>query len=84
MAKVYSREELTDGEGVNKWVRLPSKAGQRLHGISRASLYILKDKGILKTAVVKQPGNLTGIRILWLPSLLSYLESCVEHPAVKK
>jgi hypothetical protein len=81
--KVYQREELTDGEGVERWVRLPTKPGERLHGLSRSAIYILIDNGVVKSATVKQPGKLTGVRLLWLPSLLNYIESCTDGAVVQ-
>ena len=73
--------ELTDGEGkYEQWVRLPTKPGERLQGLSRAFIYILINEGQVKSACIKKPGKLTGIRLIWLQSLMDYIEGCVESP----
>ncbi len=70
---------LTDGDGKSeRWERLPTRAGERLQGMSRATIYNLIDAGVVKSASIKRPGKLTGIRVIWLPSLLNYIEQHVE------
>jgi len=77
--------ELTNGTGkFERWVRLPTKPGERLQGLSRASLYILINEGRIKSANIKKPGKLTGIRLIWLQSLMDYIEGCVESPKPEK
>jgi len=84
MSKEYNREELTEGEGpFDVWTKLPTKPGQRLQGLSRSAVYIGIDSGKIKTACIKQPGKLTGSRLVWLPSVIAYIESFVEKPEVK-
>lgn len=74
-----SYDELSNGEGQSaRWVRLPTNAGERLQGLSRATIYNLINDGVIKSASLKQPGKLTGIRVIWLPSLLEYIERHVE------
>jgi predicted DNA-binding transcriptional regulator AlpA len=78
--KQYS--ELTDGDGkFEKWERLPTRAGERLQGMSRATIYNLIDAGLVKSASCKQPGKLTGIRVIWLPSLMDYIEKHTVQPS---
>jgi len=78
MGRKY-HSELIDGDGkFERWERLPTKAGERLQGMSRATIYNLIDAGLIKSASIKQPGKLTGIRVIWLPSLLEYIERHVE------
>jgi hypothetical protein len=79
MAKVYTAEELTNGEGpLEQWVGLPTKPGQRLQGLSRSAIYQGIEAGRIKTACIKQPGKLTGKRLVWGPSVLEYIESFTE------
>ena len=79
MIKQY--KELTNGAGkYEQWVRLPTKPGERLQGLSRATIYLLINEGRVKSACLKKPGNLTGIRLIWLKSLMDYLERCVVVP----
>ena len=84
MAKAYTQEELTNGAGsLEQWVGLPTKPGQRLNGLSRSAIYQGIDAGKIKTACIKQPGKLTGKRLVWLPSVLEYIESFTVQPEVK-
>ncbi len=79
MAKAYTAEELTNGaEPLEQWVGLPTKPGQRLNGLSRSAIYQGIDAGRIKSACIKQPGKLTGKRLVWLPSVLEYIESFTE------
>lgn len=79
MTKKYEREELKDGEGLlERWVGLPTKAGQRLQGLSRSAIYQGIDAGRIRTACIRQPGKFTGKRLVWLPSVLEYIESFAE------
>lgn len=76
--------ELTNGAGqFEKWVRLPTKPGERLQGLSRATIYNLIDAGLIKSASLKQPGKLTGIRVIWLPSLMDYIGQHIEAGVLK-
>ena len=71
--------ELANGAGpFEKWVGLPTKPGQRLQGLSRSAIYQGIDAGRITTACIKQPGKLTGKRLVWLPSVISYIESFAE------
>lgn len=85
MAKHYTAEELTNGTGkFERWVRLPTKPGERLHGLSRAHLYQLIDAGEIKTASCKKPGRLTGVRLVWEQSVVDYIERHLEGPQLAK
>jgi len=82
MAKQYDREELKDGAGPNVWSGLPTKPGQRLQGLSRSAIYQGIDAGRIKSAVIRQSGKLTGKRLVWLPSVMAYIESFTVETAV--
>lgn len=75
--------ELNDGPGkFERWSRIPSKGREPFSGLSRGTLYNLINAGLIKSANIKRPGCRTGCRLIWLPSLLSYIERHVEvHPA---
>jgi hypothetical protein len=65
------------------WVRMP-KPKERLKGLSRATLLELVGAGHVKSAIIRKGQSRKGIRLIFLPSLLGYLETCVEkHPAEK-
>lgn len=75
MAKQYERAELTEGEGNERWQCLPTRAGQRLMGLPRSAIYQGINAGRIRSACIKKPGALTGKRLVWLPSVISYIES---------
>jgi hypothetical protein len=64
------------------WERLPPPKG-RLCGLSRTTLFELVEQGEIKSAVIRKPGAQKGIRLIFMPSLAAYLETCVEEPKVK-
>lgn len=68
-------EALMDGPGAyERWVRLP-KTGHEAHcGLTRAHIYNLIRAGKIKSACLRQPGKLTGVRVVWLKSLMDYVE----------
>ena len=53
----------------NRWVRLPSRGTEPNTGLTRGFLYQLINAGKIKTASLKRPGSLKGVRLIWLPSL---------------
>ena len=57
-----------------RWIRLPSRGREPITGLSRAYFYELIKAGKIKSANIKKPGALTGCRLIWLPSVLSYSE----------
>ena len=54
------------------WVRLPGKG--YYFGLSRPYVYQLMREGLVKTALIKHPGKCRGIRLVWRPSVLEYIE----------
>jgi hypothetical protein len=40
----------------------------------------LWEAGHIECAVIRKPGSRKGIRLIFLPSLLAYLETCIEKP----
>jgi hypothetical protein len=47
-------------------------------GLSRSSIYNLIRDGVIKTVVVRRPGNVRGARLICVESLRQYLASCPE------
>ena len=69
------QEVLIDGPGpYERWIRLPSKGHEPTTGLSRAHIYQLISAGKIKTASLRQPSKLTGVRVVWLKSLMDYIE----------
>jgi hypothetical protein len=60
------------------WIRPPTKGRCPHTGLTRGTYYNLIARGVIKSSNVKQPGKLTGIRLIWLPSVLEYIERHVE------
>lgn len=63
-----------------RWIRIPRKGRCPDAGLSRAHYYALINEGKIKSACIKRPGKLTGVRLIWLPSVLAYIERHVEKP----
>ena len=70
-----SLELPANGPGANeRWVRLPTKGHQPDTGLGRSFIYGLIREGVVKTANIRKPGSAYGVRLVWLPSLLAYIE----------
>ena len=62
------------------WVRAPRSGQTEFYtGLGRGKLYQLASSGRLKTAVLKAPGTIRGVRLFNLKSLLHYVDSCTER-----
>ena len=66
---------IVNGAGNEVWDRLPGR-GYYL-GLSRPYVYQLIREGKVKTALIRQPGKLRGMRLVWRPSVLSFIEKHV-------
>ena len=67
--------QIVNGAGTEVWDRLPNK-GYYL-GMSRPYIYQLINRGDVKTALIKSPGCVRGIRLVWRPSVLAFIEKNV-------
>ena len=76
--KTYQLVEGPEPLPSERWIRLPKKGPCPFCGLSRAHLYQLISQNRIKSASLRQPGNLTGVRLVWLPSVLAYIEKYVE------
>ena len=45
--------------------------------MSRPYIYQLINRGDVKTALIKSPGRVRGIRLVWRPSVLAFIEKNV-------
>jgi hypothetical protein len=63
-----------------EWGRLPVRPKDRLEGLSRVTLLELGAAGLIKIATLRKPGSRRGIKLVHIPSLLAYIESCVQQP----
>ena len=55
-----------------RWVRLP-RPGSRFYGMCRSTLDHLCMNGTVRSVVLRKPGAIRGIRLMYLPSLDAYL-----------
>jgi hypothetical protein len=63
-----------DEKYVAKWIRLPTRGRCPHTGLSRAAYYELIKASRIRTANLKRPGALRGTRLVWLPSIMTYLD----------
>ena len=68
--------QLKNGTGNEQWDRLPTKG--YYFGLSRPFVYGLMREGKIKTALIKHPGKCRGMRLVWRPSVLAYIEKFVQ------
>ena len=57
-----------------KWIRLPTRGRCPHTGLSRAAYYELIRTNQIRTASLRRPGALRGCRLVWLPSIMTYLD----------
>ena len=57
----------------DEWRKMP-KPKERLCGLSRTTIFELSEAGLIKTVALRKPGAIKGIRLVFMPSLLEYLE----------
>ena len=58
------------------WVRAPKLGHEFYSGCSRPKLYEWAAKGFIRSASIREPGRLKGIRLFHLASILAFIESC--------
>ena len=80
MPLVYGVNDMNANQ--ERWIRLPTTGRCPDCGLTRPHFYELIGKGVIKTACLKKPGNLKGVRLVWLPSVLAYIEKHVEKVEV--
>ena len=62
----------------NEWARIP-RTGETLEGLYRSQLFELVRSGRVKSAAIKQPGQIrAGARLINLPSLRKYISSFAD------
>lgn len=60
------------------WVRAPVIGVEHYTGFSRAKLYELAGKGLIRSVSIREPGQVKGTRLFHLQSILDYIDKCVE------
>jgi hypothetical protein len=64
-----------------RWIRLPVRGHCPETGLSRAAAYDLIRQGKIKSACIRKPGAIRGQRLVFLPSVLQFLDRCAESDA---
>ena len=70
-----------DGKYAAKWIRLPVRGHCPYTGLCRATFYELIKANKIRTANLRRPGTLTGVRLVWLPSIMAYLDRFANNPS---
>jgi rubredoxin len=68
-------EEKEKKTEIERWVRIPSKGYCPWCGLSRSHLFELIRENKIKSRTLRKPGNIRGPRLVWLPSVYSYIEN---------
>jgi hypothetical protein len=66
-----------------RWIRVPTRGHCPHAGLSRAAYYELIKDGKIRSASVRRPGALRGMRLVWLPSVMAYLDRFATGGASK-
>ena len=72
-------DTLENGTGkYERWIRLPKTGHEPNCGLSRPFIYELIRTGKVRSACIRKPGRRTGCRLVWLQSLMDYVDAHVE------
>ena len=67
--------------GLPVWIRAPKIGTEYWAGLSRAKLYQLTELGHIRSVSIREPGQVKGVRLFHLESILSFLERCEKEAA---
>jgi hypothetical protein len=65
------------------WVRSPKIGAEYFSGFSRAKLYELAGKSLIRSVSIREPGQVKGTRLFNLASILAFIEKCEQGAAQK-
>ncbi len=74
LTETEAPESPTEDRYPPRWIRLPTRGHCPHTGLSRAAYYELIKANKIRTANLKKPGALRGTRLVWLPSIMTYLD----------
>ena len=63
------------------WVRSPKIGAEYFTGFSRAKLYELAGKSLIRSVSIREPGQVKGTRLFNLASILAFIEKCEQGAA---
>jgi hypothetical protein len=58
------------------WIRSPKSGPEHYVGFSRAKLYELAGDGKIRSVSIRAPGQVKGVRLFHLGSILDFVEAC--------
>ena len=58
------------------WIRAPKRGNEFYSGCSRAKLYEWAGKGFIRSVSIREPGQIKGVRLFHLASVLGFIEGC--------
>lgn len=64
-----------------QWIGVPAVGHCPITGLSRPHIYNLISLGLIRSACLRQPGAVRGRRLIYLPSLLAYLDKMADKEA---
>jgi hypothetical protein len=78
-------ELLAEREGLLPiWIRSPKSGNDHYTGFSRSKLYTLATAGHIRSVSIREPGQVKGVRLFHLASVLDYIARCeVEAQATE-
>jgi hypothetical protein len=66
-----------------QWIGIPSRGHCPVTSLSRPHVYQLIAAGVIRSACIRKPGAVRGRRLIYLPSLLAYLDKCADAEAMR-
>ena len=79
---VRVKELISDREGpLPVWVRAPKSGLEFFSGTSRSKLYEWAGNGYIRSASIRRPGQVRGVRLFHLQSILSFIEQSSNEVA---
>jgi hypothetical protein len=58
------------------WIRSPKGGTEYWTGFTRSKLYELAGKGLIRSVSIREPGQVKGVRLFSLRSILEFIERC--------
>jgi hypothetical protein len=58
------------------WIRSPKGGPEHFTGFTRAKLYELAGDGKIRSVSIRAPGQVKGVRLFHLASILEFIEKC--------
>jgi len=66
------------------WIRSPKSGPEHFCGFSRAKLYELAGDGKIRSVSIREPGQVKGVRLFHLGSILDFVARCEAQASTDK